>query len=70
MSLDAYWLSSFVWDLSSLALPAGFTLIILAAFDVEDLISGKAAIATVLLFLFYGLSMVRNDSDPYRSSPG
>lgn len=67
VSLDAYWVSSFLWDLSSLVLPVGFTLTVLVTFDVDGLISGKAAGATMLLFLFYGLSMVRKDLDPYRS---
>lgn len=59
VSLDAYWVTSFAWDCISLIIPAGFTIIILAAFDVKALISGEAAAATILLFLFFGLSMVR-----------
>lgn len=58
MSLDAYWISSFLWDFISFTIPVGFTLIVLAASDVESLIKGKAAGATILLFLMFGLSMV------------
>lgn len=59
VSLNAYWTSSFLWDFVSLLLPVGITLIILAAADVEALIKGEAGGATVLLFVLYGLSMVR-----------
>lgn len=58
VSLKAYWLSSYVWDFVSLAPPVFFTLIVLAAADVTALISGEAGVATCLLFLLYGLSMV------------
>lgn len=59
MSLNAYWVSSYVWDFVSLMIPVGFTLFVLAAADVKALMSGTAAGATVLLFLLYSLSMVR-----------
>lgn len=57
MGLEAYWLSSYVWDFVSLVPPMAFTLIVLAAADVTALISGEAGVATFLLFLLYGLSM-------------
>ena len=58
MSLKAYWLSSYLWDFLSLVPPVAFTLIVLAAAGVDALISGEAGVATFLLFLLYGLSMV------------
>lgn len=58
VGLNAYSVSSYVWDLLSAAIPVGFTLIVLAGFDVEALIGGDAAVATGLLFLTYALSMV------------
>lgn len=58
VGLEAYWLSSYIWDFVSLIPPVAFTLIVLAAADVEALISGEAAAATILLLLLFGLSMV------------
>lgn len=59
VGLNAYWLSSFLWDFVSIIPTVGFTLIVLAAADVSALISGEAGVATFLLFLLFGLSMVR-----------
>lgn len=59
MGIEAYWLSSYLWDFVSLIPPVGFTLIVLAAADVKALINGEAGGAIVLLFVLYGLSMVR-----------
>ncbi len=64
MSLKAYWLSSYLWDLVSLVPPVAFTLIVLAVAGVTALISGEAGVATFLLFLLYGLSMVCEDFFP------
>lgn len=58
VGLEAYWLSSFLWDFASLIPPMAFTLIVLAAADVTALISGEAGVATFLLLLLYGISMV------------
>ncbi|CAB1115344.1 ABC [Ectocarpus sp. CCAP 1310/34] len=57
VGLEAYWLSSYLWDFVSLMPPMAFTLIILAAADVGTLISGEAGATTFLLFLLYGTSM-------------
>ncbi|CAM9216529.1 unnamed protein product, partial [Ectocarpus fasciculatus] len=57
VGLEAYWLSSYLWDFVSLIPPMAFTLIILAAADVDTLISGEAGATTFLLFLLYGTSM-------------
>ncbi len=58
VGLEAYWLSSYLWDFVSLVPPMAFTLIVLATADVTALISGEAGVATFLLFLLYGVSMV------------
>ena len=58
VGLEAYWLSSYLWDSVSLIMPVAFTLVVLAAADVEALISGEAVGATILLFLMYSISMV------------
>eukprot|EP00903_Cladosiphon_okamuranus_P008962 g8576.t1 len=57
VGLEAYWLSSYLWDLVSLIPPVGFTLIVLAASDVPALIEGENGVATFLLLLLYGVSM-------------
>ena len=44
---------------ASLVPAVAFTLIVLAAADVEVLMEGEAAIATVLLFVMFGFSAVR-----------
>lgn len=58
MGLEAYWLSSYLWDFVSLIPPMAFTLVVMAIADVTALISGEAGVATFLLFLLYGVSMV------------
>lgn len=58
IGLDAYWLSSYLWDAGSNVLLVGFTLVVLAASDVKALMNGEAAGATVLLFFMYSISMV------------
>ena len=58
VGLEAYWLSSYLWDFVSLVPPMAFTLIVLAVADVSALISEEAGAATFLLFLLYGVSMV------------
>ncbi len=58
VGLEAYWLSSYLWDFVSLVPSVAFTLIVLAATDVDTLISGENGVATFLLFLLYGISMV------------
>lgn len=59
VGLDAYWLSSYLWDAGFMILLVGFTLVVLAASDVEALMDGEAVGATFLLFLMYSISMVR-----------
>lgn len=58
IGLEAYWLSSYLWDFVSLIPSVAFTLIILAAADVTALISGENGVAVFLLFLLYAFSMV------------
>ena len=58
VGLNAFWISSYVWDVASLIPVVAFTLIVLATMDVETLMDGEAATATVLLFLLLGVSAV------------
>ena len=58
VGLEAYWLSSYLWDFVSLIPPVAFTLIVMVIADVTALIDGEAGTATFLLFLLYGVSMV------------
>lgn len=59
VGLNAFWISSYLWDVTSLIPAVAFTLIVLAAADVEALMDGEAASATVLLFVMFGFSSVR-----------
>ena len=59
VGLEAYWISSYLWDVVSLVPAVAFTMIVLAAADVKSLIDGEAGAATGLLFMLYTLSMVR-----------
>lgn len=59
VGLEAYWISSYLWDVVSLIPAVAFTMIVLAAADVKSLIDGEAGVATGLLFMLYSLSMVR-----------
>lgn len=58
VGLNAFWISSYVWDVASLIPAVAFTLIVLAAMDVETLMDGEAATATVLLFVLLTVSAV------------
>ena len=58
VGLNAFWISSYLWDVMSLIPSAAFTLIALAAADVDEFMDGEAAEATVLLFVLFGFSMV------------
>ncbi|CAN0323074.1 unnamed protein product, partial [Laminaria digitata] len=57
VGLEAYWISSYLWDVVSLVPAVAFTMIVLAAADVKSLIDGEAGAATGLLFMLYALSM-------------
>ncbi|CAN0021601.1 unnamed protein product [Pylaiella littoralis] len=57
VGLEAYWLSSYLWDFVSIIPPVAFTLIVLAAADVTALIEGENGVATFLLFLLFSISM-------------
>lgn len=58
VGLNAYWISSLLWDFVSALLPAGLTIMILFLANVSALIENVAMGALVTLFVFYGLSMV------------
>ncbi|CAM9541397.1 unnamed protein product [Ascophyllum nodosum] len=57
VGLNAFWISSYVWDMTSLIPAVAFTLIVLAAAGVDALMDGEAASATALLFILYAFSM-------------
>ena len=59
VGLEAYWISSYLWDVVSLVPAVAFTMIVLAAAGVTSLIDGEAGVAIGLLFMLYALSMVR-----------
>lgn len=62
VGLEAYWISSYLWDFVSYIPPASFILAVLAGADMTALISGEAGVATCLVLLAYGLSMVSFNS--------
>jgi len=53
VSLLAYWLSNYIWDLVSYLAPMGITLLLLYAFRIDSYTTGEAAVATVLVFLTF-----------------
>lgn len=59
VSLEAYWFSSYVWDFVSYLIPMSFAIILFKIADVSTLFDNGAVKALVLLFLLFGLSMVR-----------
>lgn len=58
VGLNAFWVSSYVWDVTSLIPSAAFTIMVLVLANVGDLIHGEAAGATILLFVLFGFSTV------------
>jgi ABC-type multidrug transport system ATPase subunit len=56
VSIPAYWLATYTWDAINYALPCIMAIILVIAFDVSELV-GESLSATVLLFIFYGLSV-------------
>ena len=59
VGLEAYWFSSYVWDFLSYLLPVSLAIILFELAEVNTLLDNGAAGALVLLFLLFGLSMVR-----------
>lgn len=59
VGLEAYWLSSYLWDFVSYLIPMSLAIILFKLAGVSSLLDNGAAGALVLLFLLFGLSMVR-----------
>lgn len=57
--LEAYWLSSFAWDFVSYLVPMSLAIILFKAVGLASLFDNGAVNALILLFLLFGLSMVR-----------
>ncbi len=60
VGLEAYWFSSYVWDFVSYLVPMSLAIILFKLADVDALLDNGADGALVLLFLLFGLSMVRS----------
>jgi ATP-binding cassette, subfamily A (ABC1), member 3 len=56
VSIPAYWVSTFIWDIVNYSLPCAAALILVASFGVKELL-GEALPATALLFILYGTSV-------------
>jgi ATP-binding cassette, subfamily A (ABC1), member 3 len=56
VSIPAYWLSTYTWDMLNYALPCLAAVILVVAFDIKELL-GDSLPATVLLFVSYGFSV-------------
>lgn len=61
MSLEAYWFSSYVWDFVSYLIPMTFAIVLFKIAGVSSLFDNGAVKALVLLFLLFGLSMVKTN---------
>ena len=59
VGLEAYWFSSYLWDFLSYLVPMSLAIILFELAEVNTLLDNGAAGALVLLFLLFGLSMVR-----------
>ena len=57
VSIPAYWLSTYVWDMINYIPPLVISVVMIVAFDITELINGGALGATIMLFVFYGLSV-------------
>jgi ATP-binding cassette subfamily A (ABC1) protein 1 len=56
VGITAYWCSTFLWDIVNYSLPCGAALVLIAAFNVKELL-GEALPATALLFASYGTAV-------------
>ncbi len=56
-SLWAYWLATFVWDIVSYAVPCILSIVLILAFQIQQLIEGTRLVATIVLFFLYGTSV-------------
>jgi len=59
VSLNAYWISSYIWDMACYVFgPMILTIILLAAFDITLLVNGRGGGSMFLLLFFYGLALI------------
>ncbi|KAK6945284.1 ABC transporter-like, ATP-binding domain [Dillenia turbinata] len=57
VSILAYWVSTYVWDFISFLFPTSFAIILFYIFGLEQFIGKGSLLATVVMFLEYGLSV-------------
>ena len=57
VSIPAYWLSTFAFDIINYMVPCILSLVLVGAFDIQQLLSDGRAGATIVLFIFYGTSV-------------
>ena len=57
VSIIAYWLSTFIFDIINYMVPCVLSIILIALFDIEQLLTSGRIWATLLLFVFYGTSV-------------
>ncbi|CAM9598046.1 unnamed protein product, partial [Hapterophycus canaliculatus] len=57
VGIEAYWVSTYVWDFVSYLVPATSALVLFKAVGVNAFFDNGADAAMVLLFLLFGLSM-------------
>ncbi|CAE7902215.1 ABCA1 [Symbiodinium sp. KB8] len=57
VSIPAYWVATYCWDIANYAVPCILSIVLVVAFDVRELMDGGAAPAMVLLFVLYGVSV-------------
>ena len=56
VSTSAYWLSTYLWDFLNYLLPAAICILLLLAFDIQQLI-GENFIGTFVVTLMFGLAV-------------
>eukprot|EP00743_Colponemidia_sp_Colp-15_P004647 GILK01005008.1.p1 GENE.GILK01005008.1~~GILK01005008.1.p1 ORF type:complete len:2608 (-),score=498.63 GILK01005008.1:139-7962(-) len=58
VSISGYWISNYFWDVAKYIVPFILSIAVVVAFNVKDMIQGSALGATVLLFWFFGTSVI------------
>ena len=66
VSIIAYWLSTFVFDVINYMVPCVMSIVLIALFDIEQLLTSGRLWATLLLFVFYGTSVAVRMADSAR----
>jgi len=57
VSIPAYWVATYCWDIANYAVPCLLSILLVVAFNVRELLDYGAAPAMVLLFALYGVSV-------------